>query len=125
MCHQRMQNIQLRTERPQKPATPPQSPGRSAGRTYQTGLEHQLPSLHGNLVGVGQRGAEGEDELVGEDLQRPGLSALVDGDGFPAHPQPQLQGEHPVTRLRAGKKQEEETLVSTCTERSQSQKRIT
>lgn len=67
--------------------------------TDHLGLEHQLPALHGNLVGVGQRRAEGQDELVGEDLQGPRLAAFVHGDGLPAHAEPQLRREGSVTAL--------------------------
>lgn len=70
--------------------------------TYQAGVKQQLPALHRDLVGVGLRGTEGEDLLVGEDLQGPRFTALVHGHGFGADAQPQLLGEGAVPRLRSG-----------------------
>lgn len=70
------------------------------GETNHLRFEEQLSALHGNLVGVGQRRPERQDLLVGKNLQRPRLAPLVDGDGFPAHAQPQLAGEGGVPTLR-------------------------
>ena len=84
---------------PRSPVAPrgPRGPG-----TYQRGLEQQLAALHGHLVGVGQRRPEGQDLLVGEDLQGPGLAPLVERHGLPTDAQPQLAGERLVSTLRGG-----------------------
>lgn len=69
------------------------------GLTYQTGLEEQFAALHGYFVGIWQWGPKRKDELIGEDLQGPGFATLIHRDGLPAHPQPQLHWEGPVTGL--------------------------
>lgn len=74
--------------------------GGESGETNHLRFEEQLSALHGNLVSVGQRRPERQDLLVGENLQWPRLAPLVDGDGFPAHAQPQLAGEGGVPTLR-------------------------
>lgn len=62
-------------------------------------LKEQVAALHHDLVGVGQRRSEGQDLLVGEDLQRPRLPTLVHGHGLAADAQPQLGGEGAVATL--------------------------
>lgn len=53
-------------------------------------FEEHLPLVHSDLVGAGLWSTKEDDVLIGESLQRFGLSSLVDGHILSAHAQPQI-----------------------------------
>ncbi len=66
---------------------------------YHVGVEEQLSSLHADLVDVWLRCTEGQNDLVGKQLQRPRLPTLVHTHPLTTHTQPQLSRIHTVYTL--------------------------